>query len=34
LVVGASIVIASGIFVLLDERRLGRLAINPATPPP
>lgn len=34
LIVGAGIVIASGIFVLLDERRLGRLGLNPATPPP
>jgi drug/metabolite transporter (DMT)-like permease len=34
LMVGASIVIASGIFVLFDERRLDRLALNPATPPP
>jgi len=33
LVLGAGIVIASGIFVLLDERRLDRLALNPATPP-
>jgi drug/metabolite transporter (DMT)-like permease len=34
LVVGAAIVIASGIFVVLDERRLDRLALTPATPPP
>jgi drug/metabolite transporter (DMT)-like permease len=34
LVVGAGIVIASGIFVVLDERRLDRLALTPATPPP
>ncbi len=34
LVVGAGVVIASGIFVVLDERRLDRLALNPATPPP
>jgi drug/metabolite transporter (DMT)-like permease len=34
LVVGACIVIASGIVVILDERRLGQLALNPASPPP
>jgi drug/metabolite transporter (DMT)-like permease len=34
LVIGACIVIASGIFVILDERRLGQLALNPASPPP
>jgi drug/metabolite transporter (DMT)-like permease len=34
LVVGAGIVIASGIFVIWDERRLSMLALNPACPPP
>jgi drug/metabolite transporter (DMT)-like permease len=34
LVVGASIVVASGIVVVLDERRLSQLALNPASPPP
>jgi drug/metabolite transporter (DMT)-like permease len=34
LVVGAFIVIASGIFVILDEHRLSQLALNPASPPP
>ena len=34
LVVGACIVIASGIVVILDEHRLSRLALNPSTPPP
>jgi drug/metabolite transporter (DMT)-like permease len=33
LVIGACIVIASGIVVILDEHRLG-LALNPASPPP
>jgi drug/metabolite transporter (DMT)-like permease len=33
LVIGACIVIASGIVVILDERRLGH-ALNPASPPP
>jgi drug/metabolite transporter (DMT)-like permease len=34
LVLGACIVIASGIVVILDERRLACLALNPASPPP
>jgi drug/metabolite transporter (DMT)-like permease len=34
LVLGACIVIASGIVVILDERRLGQLALSPASPPP
>jgi len=34
LVAGAGIVIASGIVVILDERRLAGLALNPSTPPP
>ena len=34
LLVGASVVIASGIVVILDERRLAALALNPHCPPP
>jgi drug/metabolite transporter (DMT)-like permease len=34
LVVGACVVIASGIVIILDERRLGSMALNPASPPP
>ncbi len=34
LLVGACIVIASGIVVILDEHRLSRLNLNPCTPPP
>jgi drug/metabolite transporter (DMT)-like permease len=34
LVIGACIVIASGIVVIADERRLGQLALSPASPPP
>jgi drug/metabolite transporter (DMT)-like permease len=34
LIAGACIVIASGIVIILDERRLSVLALNPATPPP
>jgi drug/metabolite transporter (DMT)-like permease len=34
LLIGAGIVIASGIFVIWDERRLAGLALNPASPPP
>jgi drug/metabolite transporter (DMT)-like permease len=34
LVAGAGIVIASGIVVILDERRLAGLALNPSSPPP
>jgi drug/metabolite transporter (DMT)-like permease len=34
LIVGACIVIASGIVIILDERRLGQMALSPASPPP
>jgi drug/metabolite transporter (DMT)-like permease len=34
LIFGAGIVVASGIFVIWDERRLAGLALNPASPPP
>ena len=34
LVIGAAIVVTSGIVVILDERRLAELAINPAVSPP
>jgi RarD protein len=34
LIVGACIVIASGIVVILDEHRLSRMILNPSTPPP
>lgn len=34
LLAGAAIVIASGIFVILDERRLAQLDPTPASPPP
>lgn len=34
LLVGAGIVIASGIFVIIDEHRLAYLALNPESPPP
>lgn len=34
LVIGASIVIASGVYIVLDERRLAELALAPASPPP
>jgi len=34
LVLGAGIVIATGIFVIWDERRSAELALNPASPPP
>jgi drug/metabolite transporter (DMT)-like permease len=34
LIIGACIVIASGIVIILDERRLSMLALNPASPPP
>jgi len=34
LILGACIVIASGIFVIVDEHRLGRLALAQAVPPP
>jgi drug/metabolite transporter (DMT)-like permease len=34
LLLGAAIVIASGVYVILDERRLAELALTPASPPP
>lgn len=34
LLAGACIVVASGIVVILDERRLGQIALNAASPPP
>jgi drug/metabolite transporter (DMT)-like permease len=34
LLLGASIVIASGIFIILDERRMANVGLNPACPPP
>ena len=34
LLVGAGIVVASGIYVIWDERRLAGIALNPACPPP
>jgi drug/metabolite transporter (DMT)-like permease len=34
LVIGACIVVASGIVVIVDERRLGQLALSAASPPP
>jgi drug/metabolite transporter (DMT)-like permease len=34
LIIGACIVIASGIVIILDERRLGQIALGPASPPP
>ena len=34
LIVGACIVVASGIVVIVDERRLGQLALSAASPPP
>jgi drug/metabolite transporter (DMT)-like permease len=34
LMLGAAIVIGSGVFVILDERRLAELALTPASPPP
>ena len=34
LIVGAAIVVGSGIVIILDERRLADLAINPAVTPP
>jgi len=34
LVLGAGIVIATGIFVIWDERQSAELALNPASPPP
>jgi drug/metabolite transporter (DMT)-like permease len=34
LIIGAGIVIASGIVVIVDEHRLSQLALSPASPPP
>lgn len=34
LLMGAAVVIGSGIYVILDERRLAQLAMNPSSPPP
>lgn len=34
LLLGSAIVIASGVFVIWDERRLAQLAMNPSSPPP
>jgi len=34
LLLGASILIASGVYIILDERRLAELALAPASPPP
>jgi drug/metabolite transporter (DMT)-like permease len=34
LIAGACIVVASGIVVIVDEHRLGQVALNPAIPPP
>jgi drug/metabolite transporter (DMT)-like permease len=34
LIIGACIVIASGIVVIVDERRMGQLALSAASPPP
>jgi drug/metabolite transporter (DMT)-like permease len=34
LLLGAAVVIGSGVFVILDERRLADLALTPASPPP
>ena len=34
LILGACIVVASGIVVIVDERRMGQVAPNPASPPP
>ena len=34
LLIGASIIIASGVFIIWDERRLAELAYSPASPPP
>ena len=34
LIVGAAIVIVSGVYIILDERRLAELALAPASPPP
>jgi drug/metabolite transporter (DMT)-like permease len=34
LLLGSGVVIASGVFVIVDEHRLAQLALNPGTPPP
>jgi drug/metabolite transporter (DMT)-like permease len=34
LVLGAGIVVASGVVVIVDEHRLGQIDLNPASPPP
>jgi drug/metabolite transporter (DMT)-like permease len=34
LVLGAAIVIASGLYVIVDEHRMAQLALNPGSPPP
>ncbi|MGB6310800.1 MAG: DMT family transporter [Steroidobacteraceae bacterium] len=34
LIAGACVVIACGIFIIVDEHRLASLALNPASPPP
>jgi drug/metabolite transporter (DMT)-like permease len=34
LVLGAAIVIASGLYVVVDEHRMAQLALNPGSPPP
>jgi len=34
LLLGSGVVIASGVFVILDEHRLAQLALNPGSPPP
>src|ERR1700675_4576452 len=34
LLIGACIVVATGIVVIVDERRLGQIALSPASPPP
>jgi len=34
LLVGSGVVIASGVFVIVDEHRLAQLALNPGSPPP
>jgi drug/metabolite transporter (DMT)-like permease len=34
LLIGAGVVIASGIYVIVDERRMAQLAMNPGSPPP
>jgi drug/metabolite transporter (DMT)-like permease len=34
LLLGSGVVIASGVFVIVDEHRLAQLALNPSSPPP